>query len=304
MSWTNWERVAGAGLEFTDIIYEKKFHTALEGGVARIAVNRPDKYNALTNHSADEMFRAFYDANHDPSIGVLVLAGAGKHFGTGGDVEWEQWGLREAFYWRYPMNRLVRLSRKPIIAAVQGYCIGGSNHMAYCCDFTIAADNAIFGQAGPRVSSPADGFFVPYLTRVVGAKRAREMWMLCRRYTAHEAHQMGLVNTVVPLERLQEEVDKWCAEMLALSPGCLEILKATFDQEMDTFPDMGIVSSRLYPDWFDSPEGKEGSVAFMEKRRPQFWRLRKPQARTDAAPSTGGARGKPPSAPRKGKARR
>ena len=233
-----------------------------------------------------------------------MLAGAGKHFGTGGDVEWEQWGLREAFYWRYPMNRLVRLSRKPIIAAVQGYCIGGSNHMAYCCDFTIAADNAIFGQAGPRVSSPADGFFVPYLTRVIGAKRAREMWMLCRRYTAHEAYQMGLVNKVVPLERLGDEVDKWCAEMLALSPGCLEILKATFDQEMDAFPDMGILSSRLYPDWFDSPEGKEGSVAFMEKRRPQFWKLRREQAGRDTAPPQSGARRKKAGSQRKRKARR
>ena len=274
MSWTNWERVVGPGLDFTEIIYEKKFHRELEGGVARVFMNRPEKYNAMTLHTVDEMFRAFYDASHDAAIGVLVLAGAGKHFGSGGDVEWEQWGLREAFYWRYPHNRLLRMSRQPIIAAVQGYCLGGHNHFAYCCDFTIAADNAIFGQAGPRVSSPADGFFVPYLSRVIGAKRAREMWMLCRRYTALEAYQMGLVNKVVPLERLEAEVDKWCEEMLALSPGCLEILKATFDQEMDGYADLGVISSRLYPDWFDMPEGKEGSAAFAKKRRPRFWRLR------------------------------
>ncbi len=275
IKWTDWQRVEGAGLEFTDIVYEKKFHQELEGGVARISVNRPEKYNALTNHSADEMFRAFYDANHDPMIGVLLLAGVGPHFGTGGDVEWEKWGLREAFHWRYPHNRLIRTSRKPIIAVVQGYCIAGSNHMAYCCDFTIAADNAIFGQAGPKVSSPADGFFVPYLTRVIGAKRAREMWMLCRRYTALEAYEMGLVNRVVPLERLADEVDTWCEEMLRMSPGCLEILKATFDQEMDAFPEMGVISSRMYPDWFDSPEGREGPAAFLEKRRPRFWSFRK-----------------------------
>ena len=295
MSWTNWERVVGDGLDFTDIIYEKKHHIELEGGIARVAVNRPEKYNALTAHTADEMFRAFYDANHDASIGVIVLAGAGKHFGTGGDVEWEQWGLREAFYWKYPHNRVIRLSRKPVLAAVQGYCIAGSNHMAYCCDFTIAAENAIFGQAGPKVSSPADGYFVPYLTRVIGAKRAREMWMLCRRYTALEAYQMGLVNTVVPLERLEEEVDKWCAELLAVSPGCLEILKATFDQEMDAYPDMGILSSRLYSDWFDSPEGKEGAVAFLEKRKPRFWALRTQEvsASTSASPAS-------PSLPRSG----
>jgi len=282
MAWTEWERVTGEGIEFAEVVYEKKFHRELKGGVARVSVNRPERYNALTSRTADEMFRAFYDANHDPRIGVVVLAGIGKHFGTGGDVEWERWGLREAFYWRYPHNRLIRVSRKPVIAAVQGYCIGGANHMAYCCDFTIAADNAIFGQAGPRVSSPADGFFVPYLSRVIGAKRAREMWMLCRRCTALEAYEMGLVNCVVPLERLEEEVDRWCEELLRLSPGCLEILKAAFDQEMDGYLEMGILSSLMYPDWFDSPEGREGPAAFAEKRAPQFWKARRETSRRSA----------------------
>ena len=278
MSWTGWEQVTGEGLDFSEIIYEKRSHQELEGGVARVSVNRPEKYNALTSHTVDEMFRAFYDASHDPMIGAVVLAGVGDHFGSGGDVDWERWGLREAFYFRYPHNRLVRMSRKPVIAAVQGYCIGGSNHIAYCCDFTIAAENAVFAQAGPRVSSPADGYFVPYLSRVIGAKRAREMWMLCRRYTAEDAYSMGLVNVVVPVEKLAEEVDKWCEELLALSPGCLEILKATFDQEMDGYADMGVISASLYPDWFDTPEGKEGTAAFMEKRPPRFWALRKKEA--------------------------
>ncbi len=275
MSWSNWERVSAPGLEFTEIVYEKKSHRELEAGIARITMNQPEKFNAMTLHTVDEMFRAFYDASHDATVGAIIIAGAGKHFGSGGDVNWEKWGLREAFYFRYPHNRLVRLSPKPVIAAVQGYCLGGHNHFAYCCDFTIAAENAIFGQAGPRVSSPADGFMVPYLCRVIGAKRAREMWRLCRRYTALEAYEMGLVNTVVPLERLEQEVDKWCEEMLALSPGCLEILKAAFDQEMDGYADLGVISSRLYPDWFDMPEGKEGAAAFTERRRPQFWRLRR-----------------------------
>ncbi|MFI5396358.1 MAG: enoyl-CoA hydratase-related protein [Candidatus Binatia bacterium] len=275
MSWSNWERVQGPGLEFQEIIYEKKFHSESEGGVARVSINKPQKFNTMTLHTVDQMFRAFYDANHDTAIGAIIVAGVGKHFGAGGDVEWEQWGLREAFYNRYPHNRLVRLSRKPVIAAVQGYCLGGHNHFAYCCDFTIAAENAIFGQAGPKVSSPADGFFVPYLVKVVGAKRAREMWMLCRRYTAAEAYDMGLVNKVVPLEQLEAEVDKWCEEMLQLSPGCLEILKAAFDQEMDGYADLGVISSQYYPDWFDTPEGKEGGAAFVAKRRPQFWKLRK-----------------------------
>jgi naphthoate synthase/2-ketocyclohexanecarboxyl-CoA hydrolase len=274
MSWSHWQKVEGEGFSFAEILYEKKHHQALGGGVARVTVNKPDKYNVMTLDTVEEMFRAFYDANHDTSIGAIVVAGAGKNFGTGGDVEWETWGLRKAFYFRYPHNRLIRSSRKPVIAQVQGYCLGGHNHMAYCCDFTIAADDAKFGQAGPRVSSPADGFFVPYLTKVVGAKKAREMWMLCRRYTAEQALAMGLVNEVVARDQLETAVDRFAEEMLTLSPGCLEILKAAFDQEMDGYAEMGILSSQMYPHWFDMPEGKEGGFAFMDKRKAEFWRLR------------------------------
>ena len=278
MTWRAWEHVAGEGLDFAEIRYEKKHHGELGGGVARVTIDKPDEYNTMTSGTTDEMFRAFYDANHDTSIGVIVVAGAGRNFGAGGNVEWERWGLREAIYNRYPHNRLMRQSRKPVIAAVQGYCIGAHNHMAYCCDFTIAADDAKFGQAGPKVSSPADGFFVPYLVKVVGAKRAREMWMLCRRYTAEQALEMGLVNTVVPRDQLDDEVDRWCEELLAVSPGCLEILKATFDQEMDGYTEMGIIGAQIYPDWFDMPEGKEGGAAFTEKRPPRFWALREREA--------------------------
>jgi dihydroxynaphthoic acid synthetase len=274
MSWSAWQRVEGEGFDFAEIIYEKKSHAELGGAVARVTINKPEKYNVMTLDTVEEMFRAFYDANHDASIGAIIVAGAGKHFGTGGDVEWETWGLRKAFYFRYPHNRLLRSSRKPVIAQVQGYCLGGHNHMAYCCDFTIAADDAKFGQAGPKVSSPADGFFVPYLVKVVGAKKAREMWMLCRRYTAEQSLAMGLVNEVVPRADLEAAVDRWCEEMLALSPGCLEILKATFDQDMDGYAEMGVISSQMYPHWFDMPEGKEGGFAFMEKRKPEFWKLR------------------------------
>jgi len=278
MSWQDWQRVTGEGFDFAEIVYEKRAHDELEGGIARVSINRPEKYNAVTSRTIDEMFRAFYDAGHDPIVGVIVLTGVGDHFGTGGDVEWERWGLREQFYWRYPFNRLVRTSRKPVLAAVKGYCIGGHNHLAYCCDFTIAAEDAVFGQAGPRVSSPADGFFVPYLTKVVGAKKAREMWMLCRRYSAADAERMGLVNKVVPADQLDAEVDQWCEELLRLSPGCLEVLKAAFDQEMDGYAEFGVISSMLYPDWFDSPEGKEGGAAFVEKRTPRFWPLRRREA--------------------------
>lgn len=274
MKWTNWDKVEG--YDFTDIIYEKKYHQELEGGVARITTNRPSKYNAMTAHTMDEMFHAFYDASHDQLIGVVVLTGIGDHFGTGGDVEWEEKGLREQFYWRFPPNQLLRMCRKPVIAAVKGWVIGGSHHLAYMCDFTIAADNARFGQVGPRVSSPADGYLVAYLTRVVGAKKAREMWMLCRRYTAQQALEMNLVNAVVPLDRLEEEVDKWCEEMLSLSPGCLEILKATFDSEMDYLAgSTGQLSRLMQPDWFTDPECREGPRAFLEKRKPHFWKIRK-----------------------------
>ncbi|MEB2345779.1 MAG: enoyl-CoA hydratase-related protein [Deltaproteobacteria bacterium] len=279
MSWSEWKRNEGEGLDFREIVYETKRHDELGGGVARVTLHKPDRFNAMTLETVEEMFRAFYDANHDDTIGVIVVAGAGKHFGVGGDVEWEKWGLRAAFYHRYPHNRLIRISRKPVIAAVHGYCLGGHNHMAYCCDFTIAADDARFGQAGPRVSSPADGFFVPYLTKVVGAKKAREMWMLCRRYSAEQALAMGLVNEVVPRAELDAAVDRWCEELLAVSPGCLEILKAAFDQEMDGYAELGVISSQLYPNWFDLPEGREGGAAFTEKRRPRFWSLREREAR-------------------------
>lgn len=282
-AWSEWRTVEGEGLnDFTEIVYEKKRHAGHGGSVARISLNKPEKMNTLTMVTVDEMFRAFYDANHDPMVGVIVVAGRGKNFGAGGDVQWERWGLREAVYNRYPHNRLIRLSRKPVIAMVQGYCIAGHNHMAYCCDFTIAADNAVFGQAGPRVSSPADGFFVPYLTKVVGAKKARELWMLCRKYPAAQALEMGLVNTVVPLDRLEAEVDQWCEEMLALSPGCLEVLKAAFDQEMDGYRESCITSAAMFPDWFDMPEGKEGGAAFMEKRTPEFWDIRRREAEARA----------------------
>lgn len=273
MTWTAWQRVPD--LELKEVIYEKKHHSKLGGGVARVAINRPEKYNAFTNQTQDEMFKAFYDASHDPAIGAIVLTGAGdKAFCTGGDVAWEKWGLREQMYWRYSPNRLVRLSRKPVIAAVKGFCIGGGNHLAYCCDFTIAADNAIFGQNGPRVSSPADGYVVSYLTNVVGAKKARELWMLCRRYSAQEALEMGLINAVAPLSGLEAEVDRWCEDILSLSPGCVEVLKASFDMEIDRMQQLGLMGSWLYPDWFESNEGKEGSAAFTEKRKPDFWAAR------------------------------
>ena len=262
------------GYEFVKV--EKKDHITI------VTLNRPEVMNALHPPAHVELGQVFDEFDADESAWVAIVTGAGeKAFSAGNDLKVTASGQTfPGLKWKGGFAGLAErydLS-KPIIAAVQGYCIGGSNHLAYCCDFTIAADNAIFAQAGPKVSSPADGYFVPYLVSVVGAKKAREMWMLCRRYPAKEAEAMGLVNTVVPLDRLEAEVERWCEEMLALSPGCLEILKATFDQGMDGFAEMGEISSSMYPDWFDSPEGKEGGAAFAEKRPPRFWDIRAKEA--------------------------
>ena len=175
-------------------------------------------------------------------------------------------------------NEVVMQMPQPVIAAVDGFAIGSGNILAYTCDFTIATTRSKFGQTGPRVGSPANGHNVAMLAARIGQKRAREMWMLCRHYPADQAEQMGLVNTVVPLAEIWDEVERWCEELLSKSPGCLEILKASFDQEMDGYNEMGVISSQYYPDWFDMPEGKEGGSAFQEKRTPRFWSLRKRDA--------------------------
>jgi naphthoate synthase/2-ketocyclohexanecarboxyl-CoA hydrolase len=162
---------------------------------------------------------------------------------------------------------------------VKGYAIGGGNHLAYCCDFTIAGENAIFGQNGPVVASPADSYIVRYLASVVGTKKAREMWMLCRKYTAKEALEMGLVNTVVPVDQVEAEVDKWADEILRLNPTCIEVLKATFDAELDEIAGtMRRYVQLMAPDFPLGPEVKEAQTAFWEKRQPDFWKFRQETA--------------------------
>ena len=274
MIWSDYKQVKE--YDFTDILYEKKYHRELEGGVARITINRPQKLNALTDHAINEMFQAFYDASHDLSIGIIVLTSFGnKAFCAGGDLEWEKKGLKDMIYQGKSPVHILRMSRKPVLSAVKGYCLGLGNFLSSFSDFTIAADNAVFGQAGPTVGSPVDGFLVAYLVKVVGAKKARELFMLCRRYTAIEALEMKLVNMVVPLEKIEQEVDKWCEEILALSPGCIEVLKASFDMEIDYLAgSLGKLSGLMYPDWFTGLEIKEGQQAFFEKRKPRFWKSR------------------------------
>lgn len=272
MQWTReWTKVSA--FEFEDIIYEKKYFD--EGGVARITMCRrnPAGLNVMSVGGMREIVRALRDARLDNSVGVVLLTGAGdKCFCAGGDVRLEQAGETEIAYEEAPDVELhLRLVGKPVIAVVKGYCIAWGNHIAYSCDFTIAADNAIFGQVGPRIGSPAGGRLVTYLARVVGTKKAREMWMLCRRYPAKEALQMGLVNTVVPLEKLEEEVDKWCREILEKNPTCLRILKASFDSEMEQL--LGgnpYFQNLIAPGWFRSEEMQEAMQAFLNKKKPDW----------------------------------
>lgn len=287
MSWTEWETVAG--LSFEDIIYEKKYVRETGAGVARITINRPETLNSVRALTGQEMGVAVEDSNEDPIIGVLVIQGMGdRAFSSGGDVAWEASGDFKDTWGKNPgpgagqdgsPRGVPRGSKKPVIAAVRGYAIGGGNHMAYMCDFTLAADNAIFGQNGPRIGSPADGTYVPYLTRVVGAKKARELWMLCRRYNAEQAVAMGLANAVVPLAKLDDEVDQWCEEILSLNPDCIQILKHVFDADIQSTDEStgghGQLSMKLFPDYFQSPGVKEAQEAFFEKRPPNFWQFRK-----------------------------
>jgi dihydroxynaphthoic acid synthetase len=261
--------------DFTDIIF------SVSDGVAHVVINRPERMNAFRSETMMEMVVALERAATDPEVGVIVLTGAGNRaFCAGGDVEWEANGGLEDRKGDDAIRRVytaMRRGNKPIIARVNGYAIGGGNHLAYMCDFTIASDNAIFGQNGPRVASPAEGWIVSYLVRVLGAKRAREMWMLCRRYPASLMLEWGLVNAVVPQEDLDEEVRQWCEELLALSPTALKTIRASFEDEYAALrdrQDQRNFLAELNPSFFESGEHAEGAGAFLEKRRPEFQRWR------------------------------
>lgn len=261
-----------AAPSFDDIIYELCSRSN-GGGVARITINRPTRHNSFTRVTMKEMMVAIDHANKDLHVGVVVLQGAGdKAFSSGGDVAWEADRSPADWYFDVPPNHIVRFSTQPVIAAVKGYAIGGGNHLAYTCDLTVAADNAVFGQIGSRVGSPADGYMVRYLIRVIGAKRAREMWLTRRRISAQEALEWGLVNAVVPLERFEEEVLSWCNLILDGSPTCIKILKAVFDQEIDEMAgDTRRMAHLIAPNFGQSAEAREAQDAFFNKRDPEFW---------------------------------
>ncbi|MEX0800291.1 MAG: enoyl-CoA hydratase-related protein [Dehalococcoidia bacterium] len=259
--------------DFRDIIFQK--HGRVRGA-AWITINRPDVMNSFTGDTLAEMKSAVDDACADPEVGVIVITGAGERaFCAGGDVRWlQQVQVEGAPASPMDPHSGIEDCMKPVIARVNGYAIGGGNHLAYFCDFTIASENATFAQVGPRVGSPAAGYFVGYLTHVVGAKKAKEIWMLCRRYSAAEALEMGLVNAVVPLDRLDEEVDRWCQELLQKSPSCLKILKASFKTVYQPLLEaQRDWVEELAPGFYASGEADEGKNAFLERREPDFSRF-------------------------------
>lgn len=255
--------------------YEDILFTA-EGGVATIAINRPKVMNAFRGRTCEELIHALHRVGWDRSIGVIVLTGTGdRAFCTGGDQSAHDGNYDGRGLIGLPVEELHSLLRevpKPVIARVQGYAIGGGNVLATLCDLTIASERAQFGQVGPKVGSVDPGFGTAYLARIVGEKKAREMWYLCRRYSAAEAQAMGLVNAVVPHEELDAEVARWCAEILERSPTAIAIAKRSFNADSDNIRGIGGLGMQALALYYQSEESKEGVRAFNEKRKPDFRR--------------------------------
>ncbi len=256
-------------MEFGDILYSK------ENGVAKITINRAKKGNALRTQTLKEMITALEDSKDDHAVGVIVITGAGeKFFCTGGDSEDIKGG--KSGYSRgvkkiFDVERLVRMCQKPVIAAVNGWAVGGGHILHVLCDLTIASDNARFAQVGPKVGSFEAGFGSAYLARVIGEKKAREMWFLCRNYTAKQAEDMGLVNKVVPQDQLMPEVDTWCEEILDKSPTALGFLKISLNAPTDWIYGMQRLAGEGLWQYYAGDEAIEGRASFMEKREAD-WR--------------------------------
>lgn len=260
-------------LKFEDILY----HQA--EGIARITINRPEVHNAFRPETVCELIDAFHHAHHDPGVGVIILTGAGgRAFCSGGDqrVRGEE-GYRDGGGTQHlnvlDLQRQIRTLPKPVVAMVAGWCIGGGHVLHLVCDLTIAADNARFGQTGPRVGSFDAGYGAGLLARTIGLKKAKEIWFLCRQYDARAALEMGLVNTVVPLEELEEETLQWCRDMLALSPMALRLIKAGFNADIDGLTGIQELAGNATGLFYQTPEGQEGRNAFLEKRPPDFRRF-------------------------------
>ena len=263
--------------DFEDIRYERT-----GDGIAKITINRPEVRNSFRPKTVSELKVAFDMARDDGDIGVIILTGEGPDaFCAGGDQKVRGKGGYVDPKEKIPrlnildVQKQIRSMPKPVVAMVAGYAIGGGHVLHVVCDLTIAAENARFGQTGPKVGSFDAGLGSSYLSRIVGQKKAREIWFLCRQYDARQALEMGLVNTVVPLEQLEEETLKWCREMLALSPMALRFLKAALNADCDGqvgLLDFGGSATLLY---YLSEEAQEGRDAFVEKRKPDFRKFKR-----------------------------
>jgi naphthoate synthase len=260
---------------YEDIRYE----TA--DGIAKITIQRPEVHNAFRPQTVREMQRAFSEARDDADVGVVILTGAGaKAFCSGGDQRVRGSGGYVGADGVPRLNvldlqRQIRTLPKPVVAMVAGYAIGGGHVLHLVCDLTIAADNARFGQTGPRVGSFDGGYGAAYLARIVGQKKAREIWFLCRQYDAKQALEMGLVNAVVPVADLEEETVRWCREMLQNSPMALRCLKAALNADCDGQAGLQELAGNATLLFYMTEEGKEGKEAFLEKRPPNFQRFRR-----------------------------
>ncbi|MEW6124621.1 MAG: enoyl-CoA hydratase-related protein [Pseudomonadota bacterium] len=254
--------------DFTDLLYEAS------EGIARITINRPEKYNAFRGQTCEELITAFNRAGWDRSVGVIVLTGAGdKAFCTGGDQSAHDGGYDGRGLIGLPVEELQTVIRdvpKPVIARVNGYAVGGGNVLVTCCDLAIASETAQFGQVGPKVGSVDPGFGTALLARTVGEKKAREIWYLCRRYKALEALEMGLVNRMVPAAELDAEVARWCEEILAMSPTAIAIAKRSFNADSESIRGISALGMQTLALFYETAESKEGVAAFMQKRKPRF----------------------------------
>jgi len=256
---------------YQDIKFEKT-----EDGVAKITINRPEVRNAFRPETVQEMIDAFNRARDDASIGVIILTGEGTQaFCSGGDqrIRGDQGYVGRDGIPRLnvlDLQKIIRSLPKPVVAMVAGYAIGGGHVLHVVCDLSIAADNARFGQVGPKVGSFDGGLGASYLTRIVGQKKAREIWYLCRQYNAEEAFEMGLVNAVVPLAQLEIETLKWCREMLQHSPLALRCLKAAFNADCDGQIGLQELAGNATLLYYMTEEAQEGKKAFVEKRKPNF----------------------------------
>ncbi|QCR35511.1 1,4-dihydroxy-2-naphthoyl-CoA synthase [Nissabacter sp. SGAir0207] len=257
---------------FEDICY----HTSPDG-IAKITLNRPQVRNAFRPQTVREMMRALETARHDARIGVIILTGAGNlAFCAGGDqkVRGDYGGYRDEQGVHHlnvlDFQRQIRTCPKPVVAMVAGYAIGGGHVLHMMCDLTLAAENAVFGQTGPKVGSFDGGWGASYMARIVGQKKAREIWFLCRQYDARQALEMGLVNAVVPLAELERETVRWCREMLQNSPMALRCLKAALNADCDGQAGLQELAGNATMLFYMSEEGQEGRNAFNEKRAPDF----------------------------------